>query len=138
MNLPSPEIHHLSFAALLKIRLFVLMPRNSRYFFRTLVFCQAWCIYAATTRQFCQTWCNIDRTADSPFLFPFALLSTNPLLFCGHSLSNILLKQRFPTCGTRTTSGARRSSRWYASNFHFFSKTWIHSFLVYVSGFVSE
>jgi len=26
----------------------------------------------------------------------------------------------FPTCGTRTT-GTRRSSRWYASNFHFFT-----------------
>ena len=28
--------------------------------------------------------------------------------------------------------------RWYASNFHFFTKKKIHSFLVYVSGFVSE
>jgi len=46
------------------------------------------------------------------------------------------LQQGFPTCGTRTTSGTRRSSRWYASNFHFFTKTWIHSFLVYVLGFV--
>jgi len=32
------------------------------------------------------------------------------------------LRQGFPTCGTRTTSGTRRSSRWYASNFHFFHK----------------
>ena len=48
------------------------------------------------------------------------------------------LQQCFPTCGTRTTSGTRRSSRWCASNFHFFTKTWIHSFLVYVSGFVSK
>jgi len=40
------------------------------------------------------------------------------------------LKQGFPTCGTR------RSSRWYVSNFHFFAKTWIRSFLFYVSGFV--
>jgi len=39
------------------------------------------------------------------------------------------LKQGFPTCGTRTTSGTRRSSRWYASNFYFFTKTWIHNFL---------
>jgi len=35
------------------------------------------------------------------------------------------LMQGFPTCGTRVTS-------------IFFTKTWIHSFLVYVSGFVSE
>jgi len=27
---------------------------------------------------------------------------------------------------------------WYASNFQFFTKTWIHSFLVYISGFVSK
>jgi len=32
-------------------------------------------------------------------------------------------------CGTRTTSGTRRFSRWHASNFHVFTKTWIHSFL---------
>ena len=30
------------------------------------------------------------------------------------------LDQWFPTCGTRTTSGTRRSSRWYASRFCFF------------------
>jgi len=47
------------------------------------------------------------------------------------------LLQGFPTCGTRTTSGTRRSSRWYASNFHFFTKTWIHRFPLYVSGFVT-
>ena len=46
--------------------------------------------------------------------------------------------QGFPTCGTRTTSGTRRSFRWYATNFLFFTKTWSHSFLVYVSGFVSK
>jgi len=39
------------------------------------------------------------------------------------------LVQGFTTCGIRTTNGARRSSKWYASNFHFFTKTWIHSFL---------
>jgi len=27
------------------------------------------------------------------------------------------LQQWFPTCGTRATSGTRRSSRWYASTF---------------------
>jgi len=36
-----------------------------------------------------------------------------------------ILNQGLPTCGTR------RSSRWYAINFHFFTKTWIHSFPVY-------
>ena len=30
-----------------------------------------------------------------------------------------------------------RSSRWYANNFHFFTKAWIHIFLVYLSSFVS-
>jgi len=49
-----------------------------------------------------------------------------------------IIEQGFPTCGTRTTSSTRRYSRWYASNFHFFTKTWIHMFLVYISGFVSE
>jgi len=39
------------------------------------------------------------------------------------------MDQGFPTCDTRTTSGTRRSSRWYASNFHFSQKNWIHSFL---------
>jgi len=32
------------------------------------------------------------------------------------------LHQEFPACGTRTTSGTRRSSRWYAGNFHFLQK----------------
>jgi len=39
------------------------------------------------------------------------------------------IDQGFQTCGTHTTSGTRRSSGWYASNFHFFTKTWIHCFL---------
>jgi len=29
----------------------------------------------------------------------------------------ITIVQWFPTCGTRTTSGTRRSSRWYTSTF---------------------
>jgi len=33
------------------------------------------------------------------------------------------LRQGFSTCGSR------RSSRWYASNFHFFTKLWFNSFL---------
>jgi len=37
----------------------------------------------------------------------------------------VLVIQGLPTCGTRTTGGTRRSSRWYASNFHFFTKTWM-------------
>jgi len=45
------------------------------------------------------------------------------------SIRHVLLYQWFPTCDTRTTSGTRRSSRWYASNFHFFTKTWIQSVL---------
>jgi len=49
-----------------------------------------------------------------------------------------ILEQGFPTYGTRTTSGARRYSRWYASNFHFFHQNWFNSFVVYVSGFVSK
>jgi len=40
--------------------------------------------------------------------------------------------------GSGITSGTWRSSMWCASNFHFFTETWIHSFLVYVSGFVSK
>jgi len=42
--------------------------------------------------------------------YPQRLISINP-------------RAGFPTCGTR------RSSRWYARNFYFFTKTWIHSFL---------
>ena len=42
------------------------------------------------------------------------------------------LSQGFPTCGTQ------RYSMLYASNFHFFTKTGIPSFLVYVWGFVSK
>jgi len=38
----------------------------------------------------------------------------------------------------RTTNGTRRSSRWYASNFHFYTKTWFHCFRVYVLDFVSK
>jgi len=34
----------------------------------------------------------------------------------------LALVQGIPTCGTRTSSGMRRSSRWYASNFHFTQK----------------
>jgi len=44
-------------------------------------------------------------------------------------IHQVYLDQGFPTCGTRTTSGTRRSLRWYARNFHFFTKTWIYSFL---------
>ena len=44
----------------------------------------------------------------------------------------VVIEQGFPTCGTR------RSSRWYAGNFYFLTKTWIHSFLDYVSCFVSK
>jgi len=43
-------------------------------------------------------------------------------LLCFPSLRPWSAYQGFPTCGTRTTSGTRRSSRWYAKNFHFFHK----------------
>jgi len=49
--------------------------------------------------------------------------------FSEHFFS-VTLRQGLPTCGTR------RSSRWYASNFHFFTETCIPGFLVYVSGFL--
>jgi len=52
----------------------------------------------------------------------------------GLSTRFIAVHQGFATCGTRRS----RSSRRYASHFHFFTKTWIQSFLVYVSGFVSK
>jgi len=67
------------------------------------------------------------------------------LFFCDSVLSRkdglfllVKLSQGCPTCGTRTTSGMWRSYKWYMSNFQFFTKIWIHSFLVYVSGFVSK
>jgi len=37
-------------------------------------------------------------------------------------MTTVSLNQWFPTCGTRTTSGTRRPSSWYASNFHFSQK----------------
>ena len=55
-------------------------------------------------------------------------------------IRSLVLIQRFLTCGTRTTGGTPRLFRWYASHFHYFySKTWIHSFLLfYLSGFISN
>ena len=47
-------------------------------------------------------------------------------------------QQGFKTCVTRTSSATQRSSKWKACIFYFFTKTWIPSFLVYVSGFVSK
>ena len=49
-----------------------------------------------------------------------------------------LNKIKFFNISNNTYSGTRRSSSWYASNFHFYTKIWIHSFQVYVLGFVSK
>ena len=50
------------------------------------------------------------------------------------------LPQWFPNCGTRTTSGTRRPSRWYASRpttFCLSSQKYIHSYVFYLSGSVN-
>jgi len=39
------------------------------------------------------------------------------------------LWQRFPTCGMRTTSGTRRSSRWYGRTSIFSQKPGFHTLL---------
>jgi len=51
-----------------------------------------------------------------------------------------LLNQWFPNCGTRTSGGTRRPSRWYTNRLTlcFLHKKYIHSYNFYLSGAVNK
>ena len=86
------------------------------------------------------TYCTISR-AVTPSLLSF---DSQQKLFRSSKLT-VTINQWFPNCGTRSTSGTRRLSRWYTNRPTFcFSRQniymciYIHSYAFYWSGSVKK